>query len=225
MSDGYIKARETADKLGDRDTVSITVGDQPKTETAIQKLDEQYFKDYANLGMETVTPDDLSTPTLNLIQSNSKVRDESGRPYTPGDFYHTKTKKIYKTVDVAFLQFSKGDYPSYSDKSVLVHTYVYYGVTLPDMEPFKIYLRNAGIGEAKKFNTDVVSMKRPLFALNVTLSSREINGDKGDYFVPQFKINGVHVNPNAVMTLQELAQAFVKSGKANEEVNPSDIPF
>lgn len=222
---GYESAKEMANSIKSEKDTTLINPEAPKeatAETGIQKLDEAYFAQYQNLGMETVEPEDLATPVLKIIQPNSKDRDEDGRPYKPGVFLHTSTKRVIETPTVSFLKFEKSDLPDYTDKNIMVKTYIYYGALLPEMEPFKMFMRKTMMGVAKKLNTDIKESGKPMFALNLTLSSHLVSGEKGDYYVMDYKINGVHEDPNMVITLEELTRGFLRS---TEQVDPSDVPF
>lgn len=199
-------------------------------------LPNDYYADRAKLGTESIGPEDLATPTLQLIQATSKVKDEDGRPFITGTWYHSLTKKTYKNPLVTFLVFQKQNLPSYSDKTVMERNYIYYGVMLPGQEPFKTYFRSSGIGVAKKFNSQIVASKSPMYSFAVELGSELVQSDMGDYYKPVFNVQGKHTNPDLVVALEELTRQFSTeavdeaelpyqlSGK-EEVVDPNKIPF
>ena len=183
-------------------------------------LPNDYYTDRAKLGIELIGPEDLATPTLQLIQATSKVKDEDGRPYITGTWYHSLTKKTYKNPLVTFLVFQKQNLPSYSDKTVMERNYIYYGVMLPGQEPFKTYFRSSAIGVAKKFNSQIVASKSPMYSFAVELGSEFVQSDLGDYYKPVLNVQGKHTNPDLVVALEELTRQF-----STEAVDEAELPY
>lgn len=234
MTTGYEKARAVREEL-DNNTVRVSSEETEKTnvslstneqEKGLSVIDDAYFTDNMRLGTEQLTPDDLATPTLTIIQPNNKLTDDDGRPYARGKFFYSGTKEIFDSVNVSFLVFSKADLPSFADKTVMQKNYIYFGAIMPGAKLFKLYLRSTGIGQAKKFNSDVVALKKPMYTLDVTLSSSFVQGENGDYYKIEFKINGVRTNPEEILMLEDLTRQFGEEVKRNQEVVTADeIPF
>lgn len=206
---------------------SIEGGEKGKE---IVKLDEAYFRDNLNVGMEQVSQEDVPMPTLALVQSNSKMKDEEGRPLIPGKFYYKGTGKVYDSVDCAFLVFTKKDAPSYANKDVLERVHIFMGAMLPEMEPFLYYFRGWGLSGTTGSRFVIgrqKSMKVPMYALKLKLTSEAKSNDKGDFYIPVIKVMGVNENAEQVLVLEDLAKRFAGKldSKIEEESDVEPMPF
>lgn len=189
-------------------------------------LDGDYFKDKRRLGLETLTADDLPTPTINLIQSNSTLVDQDNRPLPRGQFFYKGTGEVMREVNCTMLVLDKKEMPDFSDKDVMVKTYVFLGVMNDTYQPFLLYLKRTGIGAAKDFLGKVRAMQVPMFAVNVTLLADKIDGEKGSYYKIRFQVNGLHENNETILKLEDLVNKYKPEVQDEDgEVNPSDIPF
>lgn len=174
----------------------------------LQGLDDKYFEQNANIGLEDLDPEDMPTPTLTLIQRTSKVVDSSGRPYMPGTFYYKATKQNLPEVKASILVFTKQESPSYNDKNVMERVYVFLGAIMPELQPFKMFLRSSGIGAAKQFLGEVKALKKPMYALDVEIFSVKRENEFGPYYVPQFNINGIRQSAEEIVLLEDLARTY-----------------
>lgn len=182
------------------------------------------FAENKNLGLENITAEDLPTPTLTLIQNNSTLQDEEGRPYPRGQFYYKGTKEVFKEVNCSLLTFDKKDMPDFSNKEVSVKTYIFMGALEPGYKPFLLYLKRSGIGAAKQYLADVVAKGLPMFALKTKLVSEKVDGEKGSYYKIKFEITGVRDDAQELMMLEKLTRKYATQDKGELEVD-SDIPF
>lgn len=189
---------------------------------------EDYLKDKLNVGAKSITADDVPTPTLSLVQSNSQMRDAEGRPLTPGKFFYKGTGEVFDSVTCAFLVLTKKDLPSFSNKEVLDHTHIWLGAILPEFKPFQMFMRGYGLSGSTGSRFLIGrqrSLKRPFFSLLLTLTSEKTTNDKGTFYNVV-----INVEPNQdmtqVVTLGELAEKY--EPKAEQEADAqvaSDLPF
>lgn len=230
MDDTAVKPEDVQESLEEATTLDVS----PKKELA--KLSDTYFKQNLKVGLEELTPDDLPTPTITIVTPSSKARDKDGRPYIPGQFYFSGLKKAYSTIDITMLCYTKQELPSYEDKTILEKNYVFLGVIEEDGEmlPFKWYLKKTGIGAAKRLLGDVTAARMPMFALKLNATTQLKNGEKFDYHVVEFKITGVHQDPEKIIILENLAKNYApnmaeEALKTETEEKPgyvsTDMPF
>ncbi len=196
----------------------------------------QYLKERASLGLEELSPDDFPTPTLTLIQSNSNLVDDDGRPLPRGSFFYKGTKKTYKEVDCVLLAITKQEMPDFSNKDELVKTYVVLGTLEEGMQPFLLYLKRTAIGPLKTFLGEVRSLQLPMFCHKVKLTSEKIEGEKGTYYRIKFNRTGLRESQEEILMLEKLVTQYgpkIKKEIADtisEQINVvdesiSDLPF
>lgn len=146
------------------------------------------FKEDSSLGLEDVRKDDLPIPTLRLVQKSS---DEAtlvdGSKADTGDFYFGSLSKSWKSPEVIFLKAKKIQLHS-KYKNVDEDRWAMLGV-MPDLDyaPFMLFTPVTSNKSAASFIASVIASKRPIFSFKVKLESREIDGDKGKYYIISFK--------------------------------------
>ena len=197
-------------------------------------LPNSWFEENMALGMEDLDSSDIPVPTLYLIQSNSKARDDDGRPYIPGKFFYKPLKKAYDIVNAHILSIQKDTRPSFANREVMESTYILFGVIMPEYLPFRLFCKGYGYGAVKRLNGEVKAYRKPLFTLNIKIGSTQKENEKGNFFVPEFYINNFETDSDKLMTLFELAKQFsdnrdkLKTDAVTElksEGNPEDLPF
>lgn len=202
-------------------------------EKSLAKVDSEYLKSRAKTGLSELSQDDIPTPSLILIQLNSAITDKDEKPLPRGMFYYKGDGSLFKEVTCSLLTFTKKDFPDYSDKSKMVKTYVFLGAIIPELKPFVLYLKSTGIGAAKQFFGQMTSMKVPMFALKVRLTSDKIESEKGTYWKINFHIDGVRDSMKELVTLETLTKKYESTVKteveseveAGDEPSSENIPF
>lgn len=219
----------------DEDEINESLSEPIKensSDNALTTLDESYLKDNANVGLEEVTPEDLPTPFLTLIGTNSTLQDAEGRPYPRGAFVYRATGEVLEEVDCTILSLTKSNTPSYSDKSIMEPAYIILGVLNEGTRPFKIILKSTGIGAFKQYLGNVTASKLPMFTLRTIITSEKIQGEKGTYYKYKFTVKEMHKDMDQIMVLENLAKTYgpkMKGEETEEKVQPlavaDDIPF
>lgn len=171
-------------------------------------LPQEYFNKNQNVGLSGITSEDVPVPSLGIIQSNSKMKDDEGRPYIPGRFFYKALRKEYETVSGSILVISKRELPSYTDKNVLERTYMVLGVIEPGFMPFMLYCKSSAYFAVRQFIGEVKARKYPMYSLKIELSTEKRQNDMGEWFVPVFKITGVRDNPDELVMLEGLAKDY-----------------
>lgn len=195
------------------------------------KINKEYFSQNRGVGLEELSPEDLPTPTLFIIQPNNKDVDSEGRPFIRGQFLYKGDNTARKEVMCSFISFTKKELPSFTDKSVLVKNYVFMGAMEPSWKPFLLYLKSTGIGAAKQFLGAVNASQIPMYAHRVMLTTEKVESEKGTYYKIKFNLVGVREDTNTVLMLEKLARKYAPQIKEETEENqpgsnPSDgIPF
>lgn len=180
----------------------------PKVETAVSALGEEYFKANSNVGLSGLTVEDTPIPTLSVVQSTSKFRDNDGRPYRPGQLYYKALKMAFDSVTCAILVINKKQMPSYENRDQLERTFMVLGVIMPNQMPFMFYAKSSSYFAVRQFIGEVKALQKPMYALNVQIDSEKRQNDQGEWYVPVFNITGLESNPETIVTLEELAKTF-----------------
>jgi hypothetical protein len=252
--EGYAKAKAVASKLkAEKEESEVKEQETRKiatTQVNAVALPKSYFNDNVNVGLSDLSVDDVPIPTLSIVQSSSKFRDEDGRPFTPGFLYYKALKKAYEVVECSVLVIKKREMPSYEDKTQLERTYIFLGVLHPEKVPFLMYNKSTGYFAARQFIGEVKARKYPMYALKVEITTEKRQNAQGEWFVPVFNVVGLEADPDEIVTLEGLAKEYESNSSAirseeedrhveakaveekietapedGEVVDPTDIPF
>ena len=188
----------------------------------------------ANVGTESVTPEDLNTPVIKIMQPTTQGIDDM----QIGAFYRTDTKQQYKELDVNFVAVSSLTVENFN-KTGMENVKVYYGFYAGTNEPFKMYLRGWGLGTHRQFQTEVLGFKNkyniPMLALTVTLKTEKqqgtLEGGKPyTIYKPVFDIvkfeDGtpvVEIDPKRVDFLLEAADRFSNLPQSENDYEQNDV--
>jgi hypothetical protein len=171
-------------------------------------LPKDYYDQNANVGLSGLDATDVPIPTLTVIQTNSKVRDEEGRPLIPGKFYYKALKLAYDVVEASILVITKKMMPSYEDRSVMERTYMVLGCLYPGQMPFLMYNKSSAYFATRQFIGEVKARKLPMYVLKVQLTSEKRQNEYGEWFMPIFNIVGVETDPDKIVILENLAKEY-----------------
>lgn len=195
----------------------------PNKESHPAVLDESYFKENLNVGMEEVTTDDIPTPTLSLIQSNSEVMEANNL----GKWFYKGNEKTYDTVECYLLAMTKKEMPKYSEKTVNEMVHIYLGVFADNLEPFMLFLRNYGLGASRQFQGIRMGYKKPAYCIKVKLYSEAVKNDKGSFFIPKIDFVAIEENQEKIILLEDVAKNYQVGfkEKADSIGAAKDLPF
>lgn len=135
-----------------------------------------FLQDTVNAGTEEMTTADMNTPTLSIIQKTSETGIKD--PHI-GYFYRKDTGEQMETVQVHMVYVTSVTGDNYNKTGVETKK-IYYGFYKGTKEPFKLYVRGWSMNGHRNFQTEVALIKNkyrvPMFALDVTLSTKDENG-------------------------------------------------
>lgn len=194
-----------------------------KDEKGLAKLDEKYLRDNAKVGIEDVNPEDLPTPTIVLIQKNSDLTDEDGRPLPRGQFFYRGNNRLMKEVNCSFLSVTKTELPDFINKDEKVKTFVLLGALEPDWRPFLMYMNKTKMQTVRHFLGQITTAQMPMFAQKVRITAEEVNSPKGDYYVPRLQVLGLRENMDEIVMLEDMAKTYgARLREQVKEVNFTD---
>lgn len=191
------------------------------TSKAVTKIDKNWFKENARLGLETISSDDLPIPRLLLVQktsTNTILRD--GNMAKPGSFYYSATKEATETFGCVFLKGELVDMPTFEDRNVSEKVWTFLGAREGDWKPFIFNCRSTSFAAAGNFVGSVLTRGVPMFSLKVILGSRYIESKKGNFFVVAFKDEGVRKDTEQLYLLRDLAKKY----GAEQGLKETDVP-
>ncbi len=211
--------------------------------TNIVPMDASWNKDRMYMGMNGVDPNDIRPPQIILIQKSSdleNLKDMNGNIPKVGQFFHTGQGKIMDSFECFFLSATKGIYVDRNkDGHPVRDQYTAIGLLSDDMSIFGYNFRSSALYALSKLFTAVVGLKRPMFSIRCTIGVKELNGDKGKWWIPVIENWKPEDNGDTLIELEGIAKKFntqvkkveevtdevVDSPKGDEDVAPSDIPF
>lgn len=197
---------------------------EEKPSKALSVIDEQYFHDNARVGLEDLTPDDLPTPVLKIV--NSEVLKADGQtPVRYGHFYYPALDADMETVTCTFLTYVKQMQPVYMKPEIQEKVYVIMGAidSTSGFKPFKMYLRGGNVGAFKKFLGQVTARNYPMYSLKLELASEKRTSQEGKtYYSLLINAQGVRDDAADILTLEELTRQF--GGSLRAESNAQEEP-
>jgi hypothetical protein len=192
----------------------------------IVAVDDAYMAKNRSLGIVGISQDDLLTPILKVVQPTSKDRDVNGAPFKPGLLLYKATGATFETLDIGMLAVTKGTSQSY-DKTTEQSKFIFLGVTVPEMMPFKMYAQGSQYYEARKFLTQIRMTKKPMYTQNVHVVVEKMSNEKGEWYVAKLNITGTFEN-DKILAMEKMVKTYmatIEKEATSEDVDPSDIPF
>ncbi len=128
-----------------------------------------------NIGTEEVTQEDLNTPILKIIQSNTQdIADKK-----EGWFYRSDTQETLENVLVNLVYVTTIETENFN-KTGQEKVKMYFGFYEGTNEPFKMYVRGWSLNGHRSFQSEVGMIKGkyqlPMFVLKVNLSTEKQQG-------------------------------------------------
>jgi len=192
-----------------------------KKTAEITKVDSAYYLQRKNIGMQEMDETDIITPTISIVQPTSKAKDINGAPFKRGTYFYKAENTVHEKLDVVFLSFTKKELPDYMDKTFMVKNYIFIGVIMPEMKPFKWYLnKGAAIYQAKDFFSKVKFLGRPMYTVQVSLSLTHHQNDKGEWYNPKFDVTSIS-DEGTILALEKMAISY--DNKLKSEVVETEM--
>lgn len=198
---------------------------------------ELALADITNVGTEEISQEDLNTPNLKIIQSNTQdVEDKK-----EGAFYRSDTRETLDEVLVNLVYVTTTMVENYN-KTGQEKVKIYFGFYEGTNEPFKMYVRGWSLNGHRNFQSEVGMMKNkfkvPMLALKVNLSTEKQQGtipESGKpYTIHKLKFDvakdttGAPVleeDPRRIGFLVEAAQKFKQVAMQAEAENGAGEPL
>lgn len=217
-----------------------------KKEESTLSISDMY-KRSVDIGTETMSPEDMNTPVLKIIQPNTQNIDNK----KDGFYYRGDQRVQLEYVPVNLVSVASNEVENYN-KDGFEKIKIYYGFYAGTAEPFKMFVRGWGLSAHRDFQTEVNAIKKgyglPMLALTIILKTEKVNGTMQDSgkpyttYKPVFSIekdeNGVPIaeeDPDRMRFLIEAARRFAilqdqtendkKQSDAGIKINPEEIPF
>lgn len=175
----------------------------------LAKIDEQWLRENAKVGVEHVSQADLPTPLVQVVQGGSKnafLKDGTRAPV--GTIYYDGKQEAYPKFPCVFFSAKKDKVYATDGSGNLVDAWVLVGATEGDWKPFLFLCRSTHILHAGAFVGRVVTSGYPMFAKKVVLETKLISGDKGDFYIPVFRDDGIRDNKDELLMLRDLAKKY-----------------
>lgn len=209
----------------DKNEMQETLDETAKKTKALTTKEYEAFREMSGLGMAKVDPKDIRPPQIILVQKTSDMTNleaVDGKKPEIGQFYHTGKREIYTSFDCHFVFAAKSKFVNKMKNNELWDQYVSLGV-LPDQSLFGMTFRSTALYALSKLFTAAKSQQIPMFAFNVTVEAKKIDGEKGSWFVPTIKVGGLVENPGEFDFLYSLAKDFdAQSESAANNLAPQE---
>lgn len=171
MSD-YKIDKDIEDSLAETEIESTLAATQSNALSEVESM----YAGTVDTGTEEVGREDLNTPILKIIQSNSTGIENKKEGY----FFRSDTKEQLKDVDVNFVYVTTTEQENYN-KTATEKVKLYYGFYADTNEPFKMFVRGWSMAGHREFQSEVAMLKAkfkvPMFALKATLTTELKKGD------------------------------------------------
>lgn len=190
-----------------------------------------------NIGMSKVDPLDIRPPVIRLVQKSSDVSsfwDTQGNVPKVGQYFHTGRLAIMDTFECYILIAGKSNYidkrkPEEGEKP----QYKAIGAMGDDLSLFGLTFRSSALYGLSPLFSATIALKRPMFSIKLKFETKELEGEKGKWFVPVVRVQGGETDQEKLNTLFQLAKQFeakveevIADKPDEEEVNPAGpIPF
>ena len=197
------------------------MGKAEAEEKAVVKYDKSRLEANVRLGMRGVDSMDILPPQILLTQKLSDFSqfvDKDGVQAKVGQYFHTGKSEIYDSFECHFLFAAKGTYISkQKPEEGKKFQYKVLGVLADDLSLFAQVFRSSALFALSKLFTAVISQKRPMFSFLCRMETKELSGDKGDWFVPVLRLKGEVEDPAKLVFLEEQAKAVDLRSEVEDE--------
>ena len=200
---------------------------QPTLESAKNEMaltvKEQRLADL-KVGMQRVDPSDIRPPAVLLRQKSSEAeayKDAKGKMAKLGEYYHTGRQTIMDKVGCYFVFAAKSmaknkRKPDEPEKPL----YRAIGCMADDLTPFSMIFRSSSLYTLSPLFTYAVSHNKPMYAVQCTLTTKELSNTEGSWHIPVLSIEGIETKDAKLDKLYELAKQL--DSKAQEVVDTDE---
>lgn len=138
------------------------------------------------------------------------------------------------------LEWGKYDFASGNEKTppaaTMHYEYLVYLPDFPELSPSVIGLAKTATQNAKSFNTDLLQLRRPAFAVQVNVFSEEKTKDKDHWFTPKFELDG-YISKETYEITSKMYEQFQNydttydqeetstNTESHEQATEDEIPF
>jgi hypothetical protein len=181
-------------------------------EKSLTKYDKEWLRENLTVGIKGIDKTDIQPPQILLIQKTSNLTefvDTEGKTPKVGQFFHTGKMKIYDAVDCYFVFAAKKRYfDRREDPPVQKDQYITFGILKESNTMFGMRFRSTAINALSPLFTAVFSQNVPMFAFNIKVESKEIQGDQGTWVVPAVRVGDVETDQELLNKLHKFALKF-----------------
>lgn len=154
----------------------------------------EFYKKNAQVGSDNINRD--SFPTLKVIESNSKSLLLDGRRPSIGNFFYTKDRQEFPSVEVSIMSVSRGFYVKpMNDGDDPKFQQIIAGMILSSMKPFIMYISGKRLSPLWLFGKELSPYIKhkdnpiPMMAFMITLTTTNYKHRQGDSHYINFTIN------------------------------------
>lgn len=169
------------------------------------------LKEIENMGMSKVDPADIRPPQIILVQKSSDfelLQDKNGKKPEVGDYFHTGKREIYKDFQCHFLFASKSTYiDRRKEDQPEKDQYTALGA-MKDLSLFAMWFRGTAVYALSSLFTASQANHAPMFAFEVTMETKKLEGDKGSWYVPVCRVGQIVQDMVMFDELYTLAKRF-----------------
>ena len=221
----------------DKKEINESLDSSTEKNTGIVKYGETELKKDFMVGLSKIPMTDIRPPQILLIQKSSDLEDfidNKGNKPELGQFFHTGRNEIMDSFECFFLFAAKGKYvskikPEEGEKP----QYKSIGVMADDLSTFGMIFRSSALYALSSVFTAAISQRRPMFSLRVKVETKELQNDKGKWWIPVVHITENEPDYEKLSVLSKIAKRYDSTAEEimpeEEEtdvpVDAEDIPF
>jgi len=199
-----------------------------KKDKALVSYDEKRLKENAQLGISNVDPADIRPPSILLAQKLSDFSlmvDKNGVVAKVGQYFHTGRLEIFDSFECYYLFAAKSKYTDrrHPEKGEL-DQYRALGALAPDCSLFAMIFRVSSLYTLSSLFGLAAAQNRPMFSIKVKMETKQLSGEKGDWFVPVCRIVGFEKDPGKLAILEDMARQFdSRGGLADDDFEDDQV--
>ncbi len=221
----------------DEKDIQESLEETAKAETNIVKYGAEELAKDSMIGLSKVPMEDIRPPQILLIQKSSELADfvdTQGKQPALGQFFHTGKMQILDTFKCYFLFCAKSKYiskikPEEGEKD----QYRAIGVMADDLSTFGMVFRSSALFALSSLFTASISQKRPMFSIKVKIETKDLQNDKGKWWIPVCRIEEPEQDYEKLGVLAELAKRYDRKAdvivadleEEDHGEKDADIPF
>ena len=218
-------------KIDENSDIKESLDSSAQKNNGLVKYGEAELKKDYMVGLSKVDLLDIRPPQILLIQKSSDLEnfvDTKGNKPQLGQFFHTGKFEIMDSFECYFLFASKSKYtskikPEEGEKD----QYKAIGLMADDLSIFGMIFRSSSLYTLSGLYTACLSQKRPMFSIKVKIETKDLQNDKGKWWIPVLRITDFENDPTKLDILHKHAVRYdssVKEVLPEEEVDVEGEP-